>query len=158
MKQSEKIDANLELLRQAVSLLERLTDSAYASIGGHVRHILEFYECLLDGFNANRIDYDARRRDRRVELDRAVAIARILQIMGRLENSALLRGDAVIRVRMEDSQDWSTNWSTTGRELQFVRSHTIHHFALIAMILPAHGVTVDRGFGVSPATLRYRAA
>jgi hypothetical protein len=37
-------------------------------------------------------------------------------------------------------------------------SHAVHHFALIAMILRAHGIDVDPKFGVAPSTLRDRAA
>ena len=36
-------------------------------------------------------------------------------------------------------------------------SHTIHHFALIAMALRAHGVAVEAGFGMAPSTLSYQA-
>jgi hypothetical protein len=45
--------------------------------------------------------------------------------------------------------------SSTGRELQTLSSHTIHHFALIAMTLRVLGHKVDRDFGMAPSTLRY---
>ena len=45
--------------------------------------------------------------------------------------------------------------SSLARELQFLTSHTIHHFAVIALILRAMDVEVDREFGVAPSTLRY---
>jgi len=42
--------------------------------------------------------------------------------------------------------------------LQALSSHTIHHFALIAVTLRLHGIQVDPNFGMSPSTLRYRTA
>jgi len=53
-----------------------------------------------------------------------------------------------------------TEWRrpTTLRELQFLFSHTIHHYALIANLLVMQGVEIGRdhsGFGVAPSTLEY---
>jgi hypothetical protein len=48
--------------------------------------------------------------------------------------------------------------SSIGRELQALSSHTIHHFALIAITLRLHGFDVDQDFGMSPSTLRYQAS
>jgi hypothetical protein len=45
--------------------------------------------------------------------------------------------------------------SSISRELQVLSSHTIHHFALIAMTLRMHGVELDAEFGMAPSTLRY---
>jgi len=42
--------------------------------------------------------------------------------------------------------------------LQVLSSHTVHHFALIAMTLRLHGVEMEPGFGMAPSTLRYLAA
>ena len=50
--------------------------------------------------------------------------------------------------------EWSG--STVRRELQFLLSHSIHHYALIATICHANGFPVPEGFGVAPSTLRYR--
>jgi hypothetical protein len=47
--------------------------------------------------------------------------------------------------------------SSVRRELQALSSHTIHHFALMAVTLRAHGLEVDPAFGMSPSTLRYQA-
>ncbi len=45
--------------------------------------------------------------------------------------------------------------SSLRRELHFLLSHTVHHYALIAMILARHGVEVEPDFGVAPSTLRH---
>jgi hypothetical protein len=64
-------------------------------------------------------------------------------------------------VRVEDAQsahlDDSYMTSSVGRELQVLSSHTIHHFALIAVTLKALGVYIDSDFGMAPSTQRYLA-
>jgi hypothetical protein len=151
---TELIQVNLEWLRQATDLLNRLSPSAYGEVSGHMRHIVEFYECFLDGLPAGRIDYDARSRDQTLERSAVAADARIHLLSGRLKSAPELRGDALVCVRLEES----SATSSVGRELQVLSSHTVHHFALIALTLRAHGVAVDPKFGVAPSTLRYRAA
>lgn len=164
------IDANVRSLRQAIALLERIDDQTYAGspsslsphrAGGHIRHIVEFYECFLNGLESCHVNYDARRRDELVERSRTVAIARIERIIDRLESDGVLRGDCTVWVWMEDApatyQDCYLT-SSIGRELQVLHSHTVHHFALIAMTLKGFGVSVERDFGVAPATLRYAAS
>ncbi|WP_321475747.1 hypothetical protein [uncultured Paludibaculum sp.] len=169
-RQDALIATNVRWLRQALTLLGRLNDAVYASMpqglaphraGSHLRHILEFYECFLEGVDSAHIDYDARRRDEAVERCRAVALARIESIIQLLEGMPSLRCDNVLWVRMEDADPGQVRdsflMSSVSRELQTLSSHTIHHFALIAVTLLAHGVAVDPDFGVAPSTLRHRA-
>lgn len=52
------------------------------------------------------------------------------------------------------SGDSVTGWSTLARELAFVVSHTIHHQAIIGVLLAIHGHAVPERFGHSPATPR----
>jgi hypothetical protein len=163
------IEANVRSLRQAAELLERIDDRAYATVstqlaphrvGGHIRHIVEFYECFLEGVERCYVNYDARRRDESVERSRSVAISRIDALIQRLETGDVLRGDGTVRVRMEDAPAQCEDCylvSSIGRELLVLNSHTVHHFALIAMTLKGFGIAVDRDFGVAAATLRYAA-
>src|SRR5262249_30212819 len=159
-------------LRQAIDALEQIDDLVYRSsppaltphrVGGHIRHILEFYECFLDGFERSHIDYDARKRDESVETCRETALARIrsiIQSLERLDKTRELRGDPIVWVRVEDAGDGRLDdtymTSSVGRELQALSSHTIHHFAVVAITLKALGHPLDRDFGTAPSTLRYR--
>ena len=52
----------------------------------------------------------------------------------------------------------SNNNIMISRELQVLSSHTVHHFALIAVTLRMHGVEMDPDFGMAPSTLRYLAS
>ena len=170
-RQNLLIEANVAWLCQGKELLEQIDDATYTAssrsfsphrVGGHLRHILEFYECFLDGMESSHIDYDSRKRDMSMEIHRCAALAKIDSIIHALRTERALLSDGIVWVRMEDAQavDVTESFmiSSTGRELQTLSSHTIHHFALIAMTLRAMGYEVDHDFGVAPSTLRYRAA
>ena len=160
------IETNVRWLRQALVLLERLDDLTYAAsprgmephrAGGHLRHVVEFYQTFINGLATPHIDYDARRRDTAIENSRVAAGAAIRSIIRYLENSPFVRADGILWVRMEDAEAAGGGFlaSSVARELQVLSSHTIHHFALIAVTLRAHGVTLDPDFGMAPSTLRY---
>src|SRR5258707_14785342 len=112
-RQTELIEINLTWLRQALALLGEIDDHVFTlsprnlaphRVGGHLRHILEFYECFLDGIETSHIDYDARRRDPSIESFRATALDKIRSIIQRLERAPQLRGDSIVWVRVEDAQ------------------------------------------------------
>jgi hypothetical protein len=69
----------------------------------------------------------------------------------------MLDASTPISVRSEDEAEDVWMPSTLGRELEFLRSHTVHHYALIALIFRAHEASVPSSFGVAPSTLRYQA-
>jgi len=165
------IEMNVRWLRQALRLVDRVNDAAYSTtprgfgphrVGAHLRHVLEFYQLFLEGIDSSHIDYDARRRDEGVEKSRHAAAAAIRSIIRRLETCPDLRGERIIWVRMEDAEANGVNEcfmeSSVSRELQVLSSHTVHHFALIAMTLRMHGMEMDADFGMAPSTLRYLAS
>ncbi len=169
-RQSALIGMNVTWLRQAQTMLDEIGDARFTAspaglaphrVSGHLRHIIEFYECFLDGLTSAHVDYDARRRDSLLERSRLAASQRLDAIIERLTLDPELRGDAVLFVRMEDASALDLPepylMSSVGRELQSLSSHTIHHFALIAMTLRALGHSLDENFGVAPSTLRHRA-
>ena len=74
-RQSTLVQTNVRWLRQALRLLEGLDDTAYSTTprgfaphraGAHLRHVLDFYQCFLNGVGSSHIDYDSRRRDEAV--------------------------------------------------------------------------------------------
>ena len=167
---TELLQANLHLFDQMSELLTRLDDRTYvetssvflnSSIGGHVRHCLEHYQCFAEGLPQSRVNYDLRQRDAQVETQPTVALARLSELRIRL--TALFSTAPVeeILVLMDHGAAASEGcWqaSSPGRELQFLISHTIHHFALIGGLCRTLGVNIDATFGVAPSTLRHRAA
>src|SRR5690242_6776110 len=160
---TELVEINVAWMRQALDLIQRIDDAAFSTTpegmaphraGSHLRHVLEFYECFLEGLEARRIDYDARRRDEAVATQRCAAGVKIDAIIRAIRT---LREDGTVMVRMEDAAGDAWLASSVSRELQALSSHTIHHFALIAITLRLHGFDVDPDFGMSPSTLRYQA-
>ena len=156
-----------DALRQAVDLLRNIDDriylraenSAYAdggAIGAHFRHCLEFVNCFLDGIENGRVDYDQRERNHRIETNREYAIDEfskaigILEIFAVSENSLLVKPEDVF---VDGDDFWCA--SSIERELDFLQSHTIHHYALIGFKLRAFGVELSPEFGVAPSTLRF---
>jgi hypothetical protein len=169
-RQNALIEINITWLLQALELLGRIDHQAFVDsprglephrVSSHLRHILEFYECFLDGLEKSHIDYDARRRDESIERSRSAAAGRILTVIERLKAAQQVQGDSIIWVRVEDADTQLLRdpfmTSSVSRELQVLSSHTIHHFALIAMTLRAHGIPVDNDFGMAPSTLRHQA-
>jgi uncharacterized damage-inducible protein DinB len=159
---------NIHFLVQGQELLVTLAAERYAapgphgqaSAGAHLRHVIDCYRCFLAGYPKGTIDYDARERDRRIETDRDVAFATIAEIIDRLQQ--LPEDGLALPVKIQvDTVAWDQGknmWtdSTIARELQFLLSHTVHHYALIALILRCHGFDPGPEFGVAPSTLEYR--
>jgi uncharacterized damage-inducible protein DinB len=161
---------NIACLDQAKPLLRDLSASAFraphaaafdASIGQHLRHVIDHYACFLADPGSGTIDYT--RRDRRPDLendpDRA---ARALE-QQRAALQALAQAgidlNAAVEIREEaDGADAPAAGSTLRRELQFLLSHTVHHYALIGVICRDTGRPLPDGFGIAPSTLRHRAA
>src|SRR5690242_9430679 len=106
------IATNVRWLRQALRLMERLDDTVYSApapgfaphrAGAHLRHILEFYQCFLEGQDSSHIDYDSRRRDESIERSRHTAGLAIQSIIYALETVAEVRQERIVWVRIEDA-------------------------------------------------------
>lgn len=157
---------NLAVLGQSIALLEQIDDELYTRIdqqifrscvGTHMRHLLDFYGSFLRGLPSGRIDYDSRQRDLLVEQQRGAAIARLREIVAQLETLPFSDGMMPLLARQDSSllAEDTAAWGQTSlaRELQALVSHTIHHYALIAVLLRRHGFEPDPDFGVAPSTL-----
>ena len=165
---NELIEANLHLLSQAAALLARLPAETYvktspiflnAAIGGHMRHCLEHYHSLLRDLSEGQVDYDRRARDLAIETDVESARACLQTVAERLSALHTTPASTALRVRMDHGgAETESGWqaSTLGRELQFLISHTVHHFALIAGLCHCQGLAVEKDFGFAPSTLRHR--
>lgn len=156
---SELIDDNVALLEQSLALIAALPNGVYAAVeegrrggtGAHVRHLLDHYSALIEGVAGGRVDYEARAREERIERDGEYAMQRIEALIAGLRSLASYDRAAALHV----TGDGHAAHSTLGRELQFLLSHTVHHQALIALLVQQQGVRVDASFGVAPSTLRH---
>jgi uncharacterized damage-inducible protein DinB len=134
----------------------RLAAAVSGSIGEHVRHCLDHVSALLAADPATTLSYDRRQRGTAVETDPAEALRQVMQLKHALGAWSARSLDEPLRVAslLSASDDAVTGWSTLGREVAFVVSHTIHHQAMIGMLLAIHGYAVPERFGYSPSTPR----
>jgi hypothetical protein len=163
------ISSITEILRQGESLLRTLDNEIYtrrlplafdSAIGGHYRHCLDHFKCLLDGIAAGEVDYDHRERDRRIETDREFAIAETRRLQHACAAIAPGALHLPINVRSKISYDDAAAShipSTVGREVMYGVAHAIHHYALIGVMCALMGIRLPHGFGVAPSTLQHRA-
>ena len=126
------------------------------SIGEHVRHALDHIAALLSCPPAAMLTYDRRQRGTAVETDPSVALRHILRLKAALVPCAARSLDEPMQVAfmVSTSGESLASWSTLARELAFVFSHTIHHQAMIALLLSLQGLQTPDRFGYAPSTPR----
>ncbi|MEX2511529.1 MAG: hypothetical protein WD398_01375 [Cyclobacteriaceae bacterium] len=159
-----------ENLNSISALLENLTEDQYqypsaflsgASIGQHIRHIIEFYTCLTKAYMEDGpVNYDGRKRDHGLEKKPLEAINVIDQIIGCL-GTKKIAGDTVLLANytVNETQICSIP-SSFQRELAYCLEHSIHHQALIKIGLFEQGLSelICPDFGVAPSTIKFRVA
>jgi hypothetical protein len=127
-----------------------------ATIGGHVRHVVEMYQCLLLGLNNGVINYDDRKRDKQIETDKEFAVNLLNSLPQQLEveNVPLL----IVQVSTKDGIVSESHVQTSyNRELWYNLDHTVHHMALIRIgIETLTDATLSETFGFAQATINYK--
>ena len=154
--------ANVASLEQGAALIRGLDDATFrAGIGPQLRHCLDFHACFLRGLHAGRVDYDDRERAPLLESSRRLALDAFVDVAEELATLEPSDAHRTLLVRSEgDSLPLGVDvWmpSSIGRELQFLLSHTVHHYALVAQLLRERGRDPGQGFGVAPSTQAHHA-
>ncbi len=153
-----------EALTQLNVALEGIDEQGYtspsvflsnATIGQHARHIIELYQCLLNGYESGVVCYDRRKRDVAIETSKVLAQRLMVEIpqQAELPNKEMqlkaIYGDATA-----EELNVNTNYY---RELAYNLEHTIHHMALIKVGLKElNRSPVTETFGVASSTTRHR--
>lgn len=165
----ELVLAAKDVLQQGLGLLESCGESYAqvvaapfdASIGQHYRHVLEHFHCLLLGANSGEVNYDARKRDARIETEIAFATGATNEVMHQIElwnDDTLAERCNTLSSLAYHSDSPSFISSNLGRELAYCIGHAIHHFAIIRLLSSQVGVEVPVDFGCAPSTLRYQSS
>jgi hypothetical protein len=149
-------------IERGIAMIEMMSDDEYAtargggsSVGAHIRHNLDFVNAVLNGVAVRRIDYNDRTRDTRIETDRDYAVREMAFAVERLDRLTPAILATLVLVRSEVDEDlWHT--STVSREIEFLHSHTVHHYALVRFLMAESREVLSPSFGVSPSTLRFR--
>ncbi|WP_111308414.1 hypothetical protein [Confluentibacter sediminis] len=124
----------------------------YSSVGSHIRHILDFYDCILNRDLENRIDLTARSRNKVVEGCCNLAEEYLNLIIDKLKNTNYNTNEMVIVT--DDLGLGKIEMSyTLAAALSQANSHAIHHYAIISYILNGLNITLeDSYFGYNPTT------
>ncbi len=162
----EALKALLQQLREVITLmpgpmyLARPSARVSGSVGEHVRHCLDHVSALVAAMASGELSYDHRRRGTTVETEATTAVNEIERLFVRLDRVRDVRPHQAIAVSSLVSRDGPPLHlrSTVAREVAFVVQHTIHHCALIALLVEWQGWRVPYGFGVAPSTIQARAA
>ncbi|WP_100612405.1 hypothetical protein [Confluentibacter lentus] len=155
------IQSTLKTLQKSQYILANLSNEQlsntsvspyYSSIGSHIRHILDFYDCILNKDLKNRIDLTARTRNKAVENCCNLAEEYLNVITERLKDSDFNIDDIIIVA--DDLGLGKIEMSyTLAAILSQANSHAIHHYAIINYILNGLNVSLeDSDFGYNPTT------
>ncbi len=152
LEQGADLAAGLE--RESFACLSALAPGG--SVGAHLRHVADFVAALLRDLEGGAVDYDRRERDERTEREPARARARLLALCAEVQRLERRDPAQELRVRAEAclvGAAWQP--SSLARELGALLSHTVHHYALIAVLLRARGVEPPPELGIAPSTLAH---
>jgi hypothetical protein len=146
--------------------VEQLTEKQYcyksnilfgASIGQHVRHVIELFQCLESGYTSGLINYEKRKRDYSIETDKNLAnhLLKSIALTLNKDNKELVM-EAVYDEHAIATISIATNYY---REIAYNLEHTVHHMALIRVgINEVADIVLPDSFGLASSTIKYRAA
>lgn len=157
------VAASKNILLQLQDALGLLSDEEYqlslsifsdASVSQHVRHILEFYICLID-CKTNVLNFDNRKRDRRIEVSLEFTHHCIVELLFKLD---CLEEDREIVLEASLNNFEHKVKTTIKRELLYVVEHAVHHMAIVKMgiMLNFPHLKLADNFGVAESTIAYR--
>lgn len=153
------IEKNLE---RGIKLLNSISNQQYSdtsiapyysSIGGHMRHILDVFDCLFEGLPNGLVDLSARKRNELVEVDVVEGIKYFNTIISKLQQLKSVDLDQLILVSDDLGLGVVNQKYTLGSLLIQAHSHATHHFASLGYIISQLGIEIpDEDFGYNPTT------
>jgi hypothetical protein len=125
------------------------------TIGQHIRHVIELFQCLETGYPDNSVNYEKRKRDVAIETDKELALQLLQHIYLNLDKpDKELVLHASYDEHAEEPISIPTNYF---REIAYNLEHTIHHMALIRVgIKEVSDITLPEEFGVASSTVKHR--
>ncbi len=149
-------------LNKAIVLLDALDTETYcdnsvgpyhSSIGSHIRHTLDFFDCVIHGLDTNDIDLTSRKRDEIISTNKEAAKNHIYALQETLLSYIDVNTDYLIHVTDNMGQGKVTVNYTLESILAHANSHAIHHYATIGYILDQLEIELKiPGFGYNPTT------
>jgi hypothetical protein len=157
----------IQILDQLATLVKQIEEKDFykpsgalsgSTVGQHLRHTLEFFCCLEQGFDNGTVNYDKRSHDKLIETDKFLAIASIEKII-----SFVSEFDATKSLTLEVGYDLKTETflaiqTNALRELVYNIEHAVHHMAIMKIGIRevAPYIVLPSDFGVAASTVRHK--
>jgi hypothetical protein len=148
------------------------------TIGQHVRHIIELFQALENGYLTGLVNYEKRKRDKTLENDREIAclvLAGIEDNLDRPDKPLLLEAsyDDGSGSTQSNGSSQSSGHSDPAdpaggfptimatnyyREIAYNLEHTIHHMAMIRIGIgeTSSRLVLPENYGIASSTIRHR--
>ena len=154
------------ILDQLISISEQLNDEEFRaplkilssnSIDKHMRHIIEFYDLMVIGYQTGIVNYDSRSHDCVIEENRLMAIEKMNALKSEIKINSNDH-DLILKASYDKEHHAPITIKTSFfRELQYNIEHAIHHMAIIkiALVSEFELVSIHKGFGIAYSTIQY---
>ncbi len=156
------IDAIEHNLKTGIALLDTVSEQQYrntsvkpyhASIGSHMRHILDIFDCIFCGLECGHVDLTARKRNQLVEQSPAMCRAYFETVLEKLRKLKCEDMNRLINVSDDLGLGMITAKYTLAALLIQAHSHAMHHFASLGYIVTNLGLELPKeDFGFNPTT------
>ena len=162
--------SNIRTLNELTQLLQVMADDIYlkqsvnpqgepvSAISVHCRHIIEFYHCFFLGLSTETINYDARQRNPEIESSRTVALKQLENLCEMLAALPTVDRPETLTLKTQVDSDLAaiTTKTCVERELVSLQAHSVHHLALISIMLNHYGQSTPEEFGLANSTRIHR--
>lgn len=149
-------------LERGINLLNSISDENYSnstippyysSIGCHIRHILDVFSCVLNGFSKGKVDFTIRERNEIIELNTTKGVEYFKLTLNKIK----LISEEELKMELLVIDDLGlgkvSSKSTLGAVLMQAQSHAIHHYASVGYIIHQLGIELpDSDFGFNPSS------
>jgi hypothetical protein len=146
------------ILSQLTDLVSQITEQDFvkpvdslgnSTIGQHLRHTLEFFICLEQGFERGIVNYD--------KFIALSVLSKINEFITSQHRDKALTLEAGYDLDMEEFVTINTNYL---RELVYNIEHAVHHMAIMKIGIRevAPYVKLSHDFGIAASTIRYQEA
>ena len=156
------IEAIEKNLCRGIKLLECISDEDYSntsiapyysSIGGHMRHILDVFDCIFEGLESNNVNLINRKRNKLAEDYTETGIEYFDVTIQKLQKLKSEDFNKIVKVTDDLGLGVVSMNYTLGGLLIQAHSHAIHHFSSVGYVIAQLGIQLpDEDFGFNPTT------
>jgi hypothetical protein len=154
------------ILDQISAVIDQISETDYvkpvqafngATIGQHFRHAIEFFQCLMNGYNDGIICYDNRTHDKNIESKKLLAIDLINKAKIFISHCEVNRALDLQVSYDPQSEKMVTVPSNVAREITYNIEHVVHHMALVKIGVKevCNYVNLPPEFGIAVSTIKY---